>query len=321
MSDGRAGATGGGRRGGDGAIPGARLRGTLASLATVAPPRSALARVGLGIVLFYLAVAIFAPWLAPHDPAAYSGNPLERPSAAHPLGTNDVGQDILSELVYGARIALLLAAAAGGLTLALAALVGLTAGYFGGLVDALLMRLVDVLLAIPHLPLMIILAAYLGSRLINIILIIALLGWMVPARVIRAQVRSLRGQGHIQAARLFDGGPTYIIRRHLIPALAPILAATFVAQAGRAIGVEAGLAFLGPGDPSAKSWGLMIRYALDYRGIYFTPHWLWWLLPAGLNISLLILGFTCLGIALEARLDPRLRRHAGAARAAGRRDG
>jgi len=121
MSDGQAGATGEGSRGG-----------TLASLATVARPRSVLARVGLGIVLFYLGIAILVPWLAPHDPVAYSGNPLERPSAAHPLGTNDVGQDILSELLYGARIALLLAAAAGGLTLALAALVGLTAGYFGG---------------------------------------------------------------------------------------------------------------------------------------------------------------------------------------------
>ncbi len=275
----------------------------------------------MGIVLFYLGVALLAPWLAPYDPAAYSGNPLERPSAAHLLGTNDVGQDILSELLYGARIALLLAIVAGGLTAALAMLVGMTTGYRGGMVDASLMRLVDVLMAIPHLPLMILIAAYLGPSLTNVMLIIALLGWMVPARVIRAQALSLRERGHILAARLFDATPAYIIRRHLIPALAPILVATFVAQAGRAIGLEAGLAFLGLGDPSAKSWGLMIRYALNYRGIYFTPHWLWWLLPAGLNISLLILGFTFLGIALEARLDPRLGRHVMTTKGGGRRDG
>lgn len=265
--------------------------------------------VGLVLVGAFLVAAVLAPWLAPYDPTAYSGNPLERPSAAHWLGTNDVGQDILSELIYGARISLLVGAVAGGLTLALATLVGLTAAYLGGWLDGLLMRLIDLLLAMPHLPLMVLVGAYLGPGLVNIILIIVLLGWMVPARVIRAQALSLRARGHVQAARLFGAGPAYVIRRHLIPAVAPILAATFVAQAGRAIGLEAGLAFLGLGDPSAKSWGLMIRYALNYKGIYFTPHWLWWLLPAGLCISLVILGLTFLGVALEDRLDPRLRRH------------
>ncbi len=275
--------------------------------------RVTLAHVGVGIIGFYLVMALFASRLAPYDPSAYTGNPLEWPSRLHPLGTNDVGQDILSELIYGARVSLLVGSVAGGLTLVLATLVGVTAGYLGGRVDAVLMRLVDILMAIPHLPLMILIAAYLGPSVANVILIITLLGWMVPARILRSQILSLRSRSHIHAAQLFGAGPAYVIRRHLIPAVAPILAAAFVAQAGRAIAMEAGLAFLGLGDPSTKSWGLIIRYALNYRGLYFTPHGLWWLLPAGLCISLLILGFTFLGIALETRMDPRLRRHVAGA--------
>ena len=264
---------------------------------------------GALILAFYLIVALGAAVLAPYDPSAYVANPLERPSAAHWLGTNDVGQDILSELIYGARISLFVGLVAGGLTLALATLVGMFAGYLGGITDMLLMRLVDVLMSIPHLPLMVLVAAYLGPNLINLVLVIVLLGWMVPARVVRSQVLSLRQRTHVQAARLFGCGAAYIVARHLVPAVAPILAATFVTQAARAIGTEAGLAFLGLGDPTAKSWGLMMRYALDYRGIYFTPNWLWWLLPAGLNIGLLILGFTLVGVALEERMDKRLKRH------------
>jgi peptide/nickel transport system permease protein len=274
----------------------------------LATPSSAWV-LGAGIVLFFVVVALAAPWLAPYNPAAYTGAPLERPGATHLLGTNDVGQDILSELIYGTRISLLIGVLAGGLTLALASLVGMFAGYVGGSVDHLLMRLVDVLMAIPHLPLMILVVAYVGPGLSNIILLIAFLGWMIPARAIRSQILSLRSRGYIKSAELFGAGPPYVIRRHLIPAVAPILAAGFVAQAARAITLEAGLAFLGLGDPTAKSWGLMIRHALDYAGIYFTPHWVWWLLPPGLGISLLILGFTFIGVALEMRTDPRLQRH------------
>ncbi|MFN8482242.1 MAG: ABC transporter permease [Anaerolineae bacterium] len=271
-------------------------------------PRLTLGRLGAIILLAFLAVAVLAPLLAPYDPSTYSGSSLERPGAAHWLGTNDVGQDILSELVFGARISLLVGIVAGVLTLILAAAVGMFAGYVGGATDMLFMRLVDIMMAIPHLPLMILVAAYLGPSLRNIILIVALLGWMGPARVIRSQVLTLRSRSHIHAARLFGGGAVYVVRRHVMPALGPLLAATFVAQAGRAIAVEAALAFLGLGDPSAKSWGLMMRYALNYRGLYFTPHWVWWLLPAGLCICLLILAFSFLGISLEERLDPRLRR-------------
>jgi peptide/nickel transport system permease protein len=265
--------------------------------------------VGIIILSFYIIVALAAPVLAPYDPAHYVGAPLERPSAAHLLGTNDVGQDILSELIYGARISLLVGFLAASIALSIAILVGTLAGFMGGLVDAVLMRTVDALLVIPRLPLMIVIAAYLGANLETVILVIGLLSWPGPARLIRSQALSLRKLAKIEAAQLFGARPGYIIRRHLVPILSPILAAIFVGQANRAVIMEAGLAFLGLGDPSLKSWGLMIRFALDARGFFFSDRWLWWLLPVGANLTLLLLGFALLGISMEALTHPRTRRH------------
>jgi len=271
-------------------------------------PRPGLAGAGLAILLGFGLLAASAPLVAPYDPGAYSGEPLARPSRAHPLGTNDVGHDILSELIYGARVSLMVGLVAGGLTTALAAAVGTAAGYLRGWSDAVLMRIIDFLMAIPHLPLMLLLAAYAGPSLLNVILVIVLLGWMVPARVVRAQTLVVRGEAYVEAARALGAGPLAIMGRHILPGLGPILVSVFVAQAARAVSLEAGLAFLGLGDPTLKSWGLMLRQALSYRGIYFTPHWLWWLLPPGLCVSLLVLGITLIGVGLEGRLDPRLRR-------------
>jgi ABC-type dipeptide/oligopeptide/nickel transport system permease subunit len=253
-------------------------------------------------------VALAAPLLAPYDPHAFSGQPLERPSPAHPLGTNDAGQDILSELIYGTRISLAVGLGAALGTVALGLLVGAVAGYVGGAADALLMRLVDVMLALPRLPLLILLAAFLGSGLAQTLAIISLLFWPVTARVIRAQVQSQRQRGYVKMARNFGAGPGYVLRRHILPAIAPLIAFGLIAAAGRAVAMEAGLAFLGLGDPTAKSWGLMMRFALNLPGLLLTDRWLWWLLPPGLCITALILALTYLGMGLEARLQPRLRR-------------
>ena len=267
-----------------------------------------IAFVGVTLLATFVAVAAAAPFLAPYDPSAFVGQPLEWPSARHWLGTNDVGQDILSELVYGTRASLTIAVASACASLAIAILVGTTAGYALGWVDALLMRVVDALMALPHLPLMIVLASYLPPSLSTTIVVISVLGWPVPARVVRAQTLALRSEPYVAAAQQLGAGSTRVILRHLLPALGPILLATFVGQAGRAVALEAGLAFLGLGDPLLKSWGAIMHAALSYRGIYFTPSWSWWLLPAGASISLLILAFTLTGVGLEERLDPRLRR-------------
>ena len=261
---------------------------------------------GLAVLGLFLLVALAAPLLAPYDPHAFAGQSLERPSSAHLLGTNDAGQDILSELLYGARVSLAVGLGAALGTVALGLLVGAVAGYLGGAVDTVLMRLVDVMLILPRLPLLILLAAFLGSGLPQTVAIISLLFWPATARVIRAQVQSQRARGYVRMAHHFGGGAGYVLRRHILPAISPLVAFGLVAAAGRAVAMEAGLAFLGLGDPTAKSWGLMMRYALDLPGLLLTDRWLWWLLPPGLCLTLLILALTYAGMGLERRLDPRL---------------
>jgi peptide/nickel transport system permease protein len=263
---------------------------------------------GAAMLGLFLMAALAAPLLAPHDPHAFSGQPLERPSPAHLLGTNDAGQDILSELIHGARISLAVGLGAALGTVALGLLVGGVAGYAGGPLDTLLMRLVDVMLTLPRLPLLILLAAFLGSGLAQTIAIISLLFWPATARAIRAQVQSLRQRGYVKMARTFGGGAGYVLRRHILPGIAPLIAFGLVAAAGRAVAMEAGLAFLGLGDPAAKSWGLMMRFALDLPGLLLTDRWLWWLLPPGLCLTLLVLALTYVGMGLERRLHPGLRR-------------
>lgn len=261
---------------------------------------------GAAILGLFILVALAAPLLTPYDPHAFSGQPLERPSPAHPLGTNDVGQDILSELIYGARISLGVGLGAALGTVALGLLVGGVAGYAGGSLDALLMRLVDVMLTLPRLPLLMLLAAFLGTGLAQTVAIISLLFWPTTARVIRAQVQSQRARGYVKMARNFGGGASYVLRRHILPSISPLIAFGLIAAAGQAVAMEAGLAFLGLGDPTAKSWGLMMRFALNLPGLLLTDRWLWWLLPPGLCITLLILALTFVGMGLERHLHPRL---------------
>ena len=271
---------------------------------------SVLAWVGFLILLGYGIVALAAPVLAPYDPSAFVGSPLERPSPAHWLGTNDGGQDIASELIFGARASLLVAGLSALLAVVIALAVGALAGYAGGWTDVALMRFVDVMLVTPQVPLMIVVAAFLPPNVLTLVLVIGLLAWPLTARVVRAQVLTTRSRSYVAAARLFGGGASYVIARHLVPALGPILSASLIGLAGRAVLLEAGLAFLGIGDPTLKSWGGIMRAALNYNGIYFTPHWVWWLLPAGLCVSAVILALTLVGVGVEGWLDPRLDRHA-----------
>jgi peptide/nickel transport system permease protein len=263
---------------------------------------------GLAVLALFAAIALLAGVLAPYDPHAFSGQPLERPSPAHPLGTNDAGQDILSELVHGARISLAVALGAAAGTVALGALVGGMAGTIGGWLDGLLMRLVDVLMTLPRLPLLILLTAFLGAGLAQTTAVIALLFWPATARVVRAQVQSVRRRGYVRMAQGFGGSSGYVLRRHILPQIGPLIVSGLVTAAGRAVAMEAGLAFLGLGDPTAKSWGLMMRFALNLPGLLLTDRWLWWLLPPGLCITLLILALTFTGMGLEDYLHPRLRR-------------
>ncbi len=272
-----------------------------------------LSAVGLLFLAVLGGVAVFAPYLSPYDPEAVVGKPFQKPSPQHPLGTNDIGQDILSELIYGARTSLLIGFTAAAIAILLGTLVGVVAGYAGGWVDAALMRLVDVVLVIPFLPLMILLAAYLGPGLLNIIGVIAALIWARPARVIRSQVLSLRHAAYIEAAEALGASFGRVLLRHVLPGVLPLALAQFILAASSSILIESSLAFLGLGDPLRKSWGTILYYA-QARGAFLTGAWLWWVLPPGLLITLSVLGFALTGYALETLVQPQLARHGGGRR-------
>jgi len=267
--------------------------------------RSPLLVIGLGLVGLVVVVGVFAPLLTPYSPKAISGRALEEPSARHWLGTDVPGRDIFAQLVFGARASLVAALVGGSLAMAGAVLIGVLPVLIGGPADTVSNRLVVFLLALPGLPLLVLIGSLAGESQLAIILVIASSGAAPNARILRSQALALRGSGFIRAARGFGGSPLYVLRRHLVPGLGPLLLVGFVNWAGVAIGLEAGLAFIGLGDPSGVSWGLMMNRALSQQSIYFSTMWTWWVLPAGLAVTLTVLGFTFVGVALEPSFNPR----------------
>ena len=272
--------------------------------------RSPLMVAGLAMVGLVVAAAVFAPLVTTHDPKVVSGQVLERPSSRHWLGTDFPGRDIFAQLIYGARPALTVAVVGASLALAAGLLLGVVPALVGGRVDLLFNRLVVFLLALPGLPLLILIGALAGPNDLALLLVIASSGAPPIARVLRSQAVTLRERGYISAARGFGGGPMYVLRRHLAPALGPLMVVEFVNWAAVAVGLQAALAFLGLGNPSGISWGHMMDRALGQPGIYFSPMWTWWALPPGLAITFTVLGFTFIGIALEPAFNPRWLRSA-----------
>lgn len=264
-----------------------------------------LGRIGVGLVVALVAVAVFAPLLAPFDPTERVGTPFQPPSATHPLGTNDVGQDLLSELIFGTRVSLLVGVVAASVALVIGGTVGTLAGYYPRRLGAVLMRGVDVVLILPFLPLLVVLAAYLGRSILTTTLVIGSLIWAGTARVIRSQVLSLRTRDFVQASRAIGARDGWVIRRHVLPRTALLATGEFVQAVAGAILLEAALSFLGLGDPLQKSWGSILYWA-QVRGAFFSPAWKWWVVPPGLMIMAASLGFALIAFSLEERINPRL---------------
>lgn len=249
--------------------------------------------------------ALAAPVIVPHDPWQHF-LPFLPPSIEHLLGTDDVGRDVLSELITGARVSLAVGFATGLLSVGIGLLVGLLAGFRRGTADELLMGLTDVVLVVPALPLVILVSVYLGPALWHMILVIGFVLWPSTARVIRSQVLSVRQSGYVESARALGAGNAWIMRRHVLPNVLPLVLAKFVLTVAAAMLMEASLSFLGLGDPTAKSWGLMLHYAFA-RGGFIRELW-WWYLPPGLCIGLCIFALSLISLGIEEGSDPRLRR-------------
>ena len=249
---------------------------------------------GLIGVLVLLGAGLTAPWLAPFDPWAPTTAAQLQPGWPHVLGTNDLGQDLLSEMLYGLRLSLLVGLAAAGLSTAVGAVVGMVAGTRGGWVDEALMIVTDTVLLVPGLPLLIVLVAYLGAGFWNLILVIGLIWWTPTARAVRAAALQIRRMPYIEAARAIGASQTRIVRRHVLPNTVPVLAARFVIAVPEAVLTEAGLSFLGLGDPRYKSLGLTLHQAFA-GGALLNGSWWWYTFPVA-AITLLVCSVALLGL-------------------------
>lgn len=261
--------------------------------------------IGLIILIIFVFIAIFAPFLAPHNPYKSSRNVYAPPSLEHPLGTNDMGQDIFSELIYGTRISLLVGFLAAAVSTVIGGFIGIISGYFKR-ADSILMRITDIFLVIPSFPLMILLAAYLGPRISTVIIVIGVLSWPYTARIIRSQVLSLKERTFVESAKVIGASDFYILRAYILPNVMPLLFANITLNVASAIVSEAGLAFLGLSDVTYKSWGIILYFARIRGGFLKGAYW-WWV-PPGLCIALVVLAFTLVGHALDEILNPKLRK-------------
>lgn len=258
------------------------------------------ARVGLAGVLLALAGALLAPWLATHDPVQTDlARSLASPSWEHLLGTDHLGRDVLSRLLYGARVSLSIALLSVALSVGLGVALGALAGFFGGVVDALVMRTVDLALAIPRLVLLVTVIAIFQPSIATIVLLLGLTQWPAPARLVRAEILSLKERDFILAAQGLGYSRRRILFRHLLPnALSPVLVAATLGISHTVI-LEAGLAFLGLGVP--LSWGTLL---LAGRANLITGAW-WLSTFPGLAIAAVAIAFNLLGDGLRDALDPR----------------
>jgi peptide/nickel transport system permease protein len=261
--------------------------------------------IGLSIVILFVLIAVFAPVIARHSIHAKTGDVYEAPSSNHWLGTDDGGVDMFSLLVYGTRVSLEVGFAAAVVAMLIGGAVGVISGFFGGWIDVLLMRITDIFLVIPDLPLIIVTAAIFGRHLINIIIIIGVIYWTSTARLIRAQVKTVRERVYVKRARSIGAGNSRLVFKHVLPQVAPLMIANTVLTIALAVFLETYITFLGLGDPSSISWGKLIENSFLGNAVLNNA---WWaVVPPGVAVTIVILACTMVGQSMEDALNPRLR--------------
>jgi oligopeptide/dipeptide ABC transporter ATP-binding protein len=267
--------------------------------------------VGFCMLVAIILVAVFAPIIAPYDP--YSPQDVsvddiyQPPSPEHPLGTDDAGKDELSLFLYGSRVSLIVGFFASFIALAIGGTIGISAGYFGGRTENVLMRFNDIMLVIPDLALMVVIIALTKPSLWNIIFVIGLLGWTFTSRIVRSQTLAVKSKKYVLRARAIGAGNRHIIFTHILPLVLPLLVVNAVLVISVSILNESALSFLGLGDPTKVSWGQMLNYAFE-RGAMSAGAW-WALVVPGFGIVWVVLALTLLGQGLEQVFNPRLESH------------
>ena len=266
------------------------------------------AMIGVYTILFFLLVAIIGPFFI-HFDVSQTGASVDdtwlAPSWQHLLGTDHLGRDLLAFLITGARSSLAVAFFATIISMLIGTTIGIVSGYCGGWLDTLLMRITDFVLCIPWLPLCMVLASFLGTSLLNIILVIGLTGWAGSARLVRAQTLSVKEMTYVERTVSIGSKNWHIMFLHILPNVFPIVFANTVLDAAGAITTETTLSFLGLGDPTRPSWGMILYYA-EANNAVSRGAW-WYFLPAGICVILVVLGFTLMGYAFDEILNPKLK--------------
>ena len=261
-------------------------------------------RLGLILVGIIVLVAIFAPYLTPYELDRYNvANGLAKPSAQHWLGTDKNGIDILTQIFYGARISLIIGITTGISVTLLGATLGIVSAYFGKVSAGVILNIINVLLVIPTTPLMMIMSN-LSSSYLMMIAVFTLIGWCGTARMVRAQVLSIMNMNYIRAAELAGGSKTYIMFRHIMPAVSHLLIMNCALSCAGFMIAEAGLSFIGLGDPSVISWGKILVAAQE--SAFTSGLWAWVIAP-GVAIFITVFGFMQIGSALEEILNPKIK--------------
>ncbi len=266
--------------------------------------------IGMVFIGLFTAAAVFAPLIAPYDPNELVDASFCRPSAAHLLGTNDIGQDIFSELVYGTRYSLLIGLLTALISGGIALVVGILAGWFGGIADRILMNVATFVITIPYYPLVILLAALTRGGLVTTSLILGMTSWPEMARVVRAQTMKIRQNEYITSIRAMGAGSLYIMGRHILPELSLFVFYRMILRFRSAILAESSLSFLGLGSATAKSWGTILFYAQN-KNAFLTDSWAWWVIPPGLAILILVFSLFLVSYSLEEKAAPRMSRDPG----------
>jgi peptide/nickel transport system permease protein len=261
-------------------------------------------RVSVGILALFVFLAVFGALIAPDDPRASSTAVLEGPSGAHLLGTTEIGSDVFSQLLAGARVSMVVGLAAAVISAVLGSAVGLIGGYFGGMTDRVFDSFENWFLVIPQLPLMVVLARLLEPSLIVLIAVIGLTSWAGTGRIVRSQVLTLKERAFVERSRALGASDWHIIRTHILPNALPLIFANTVLIVAVAILSEAALSFLGLGDPTALSWGTMLEHGFA-AGAPSAGAW-WYVVPPGLCITVLVFAIGLIGYALEQHINPRL---------------
>jgi peptide/nickel transport system permease protein len=267
------------------------------------PGGSPAAVAGAVFLLALAAAAVCAGSLSPYDPLVPSGAPVGGPRAGHYLGTNELGQDLLSVWLYGARVSLTIGFATAVLSTVAAGVAGLLSAVWR-FAQAPVLAVADLLLAIPHLPVLVLIVAVLGPGMWHVVAALAFLGWPAYARVVRAQALSALQRGYVDAARTLGASKARILRTCLLPEILPLLWTKFLLTVRWAILSEAALALMGLGDPSRASWGTMLNSAFAYPLLFIGKAWLWWPLPPALAIAAVTLSLSAIGRDFETWLNP-----------------